>query len=124
MKPTQIYMPMIHAYIINIGTYKKLNKEFSSLCEWFIDNKLPIHFWEDKTKPIFFTRNKTETKLSICFQDHSIKQYNCVKYLVCLLDNNLCGESVARRALKKTNRKLRFLYREAIFVNPACKRLL
>ena len=26
-----------------------LNKEFSSLCEWFIDNKLSIHFGEDKT---------------------------------------------------------------------------
>ena len=54
-----------------------LNKEFSSLCEWFIDNKLSIHFGEDKTKAILFTRNKTEAKLNICFQDHSIKQYNC-----------------------------------------------
>ena len=42
-----------------------LNKEFSSLCEWFIDNKLSIHFGEDKTKPILFTRNKTEAKLSM-----------------------------------------------------------
>ena len=30
-----------------------LNKEFSSLCEWFIDNKLSIHFGEDK-KNLFF----------------------------------------------------------------------
>ena len=29
-----------------------LNKEFSSLCQWFIDNKLSIHFREDKTKSI------------------------------------------------------------------------
>ena len=77
-----------------------LNKEFSSLCEWFIDNKLSIHFGEDKTKAILFTRNKTEAKLYICFQDHSNKQYNCVEYLGCLLDNNLCGESMARRAPK------------------------
>ena len=27
-----------------------LKKEFSSLCEWFIDNRLSIHFGEDKTK--------------------------------------------------------------------------
>ena len=100
-----------------------LNKEFSSLCEWFIDNKLSIHFGEDKTKAILFTRKKTEAKLNICFQDHSIKQYNCVEYLVCLLDNNLCGESMAGRALKKINGKLKFLYRQAIFLNPACKRL-
>ena len=50
-----------------------LNKEFSSLCEWFIDNKLSIHFGEDKTKANLFTRNKTEANLNICFQDHSIK---------------------------------------------------
>ena len=101
-----------------------LNKELSSLCEWLIDNKLSIHFGEDKTKAILFTRNKTEAKLNIYFQDHSIKQYICVEYLGCLVDNNLCGESMNRKALKKINGKLKLLYRQAIFLNPACKRLL
>ena len=31
---------------------------------------------------------------------------------------------MARKALKKINGKLKFLYRQAIFLNPACKRLL
>ena len=31
---------------------------------------------------------------------------------------------MARRALKQINRKLKSLYRQAIFLNPACKRLL
>ena len=62
---------------------------------------------------------ENEAKLNICFQDHSIKQYNCVEYLGCLLDNNL-----ARRVFKKINGELKFLYRQAIFLNPACKRLL
>ena len=53
-------------------------------------------------------RNKTEAKLNICFQDHSIKQYNCVEYLGCLLDNNLCGESMPRKALKKITGNLDF----------------
>ena len=97
-----------------------MNIEFSYLCEWFIDNKFSIHFGEDKTKAILFTRNKTESKLNICFQDHSIKQYNCVECLGCLLDNNLFGESMTRKALKKIYGK----YRQAIFLNPACKRLL
>ena len=101
-----------------------LNKEFSSFCECFIDNKLSIYFGEDRTKAILFTKNNTKAKLNICFQDHSIKQYNCVEYFGCLLDNNLCGESMARRALKKINGKHKFLYRQAIFLNPACKRLL
>ena len=42
-----------------------LNKEFSSLCEWFIDNKLSIHFGDDKTKTIFFSRMKSPPKLNI-----------------------------------------------------------
>ena len=32
-----------------------LNKEFSSLCEWFVDNKLSIQFGDDKTNTIFFS---------------------------------------------------------------------
>ena len=55
-----------------------LNKNFSSVCEWFIDKELSVHIGEDKTKVILFTSNKSEAKLKDCFQDHSIKQYNCV----------------------------------------------
>ena len=29
---------------------EKLNQDFNSLCDWFLDNKLSIHFGEDKTK--------------------------------------------------------------------------
>ena len=32
----------------------QLNRDFSSLCEWFIDNKLSIHLGEQKTKSILF----------------------------------------------------------------------
>ena len=88
---------------------KVLNKEFSSLCEWFIDNKLSIHFWNDKTKTIFFSRMKSPPKLSISYGDYSLKQHNAVEYLGCYLDYNLNGGSVARRVLKKINTKLNFL---------------
>ena len=33
---------------------KELLKDFSSLCDWFIDNKLSVHFGQDKTKSILF----------------------------------------------------------------------
>ena len=33
-----------------------LNKLFSSLCQWLIDNKLSIHFGENKTKSILFSK--------------------------------------------------------------------
>ena len=31
-----------------------LNEEFCNICDWFVDNKLSIHFGEDKTKSILF----------------------------------------------------------------------
>ena len=38
---------------------KQLNGNFSSICDWFLDNKLSIHFGEDKTKSILFSsKNK------------------------------------------------------------------
>ena len=33
---------------------KQLNAEFSSLCDWFIDNKLNVHFGDEITKSILF----------------------------------------------------------------------
>ena len=32
----------------------KLNTEFNKQCDWFVANKLSIHFGEDKTKSILF----------------------------------------------------------------------
>ena len=32
----------------------QLNNDFNSICDWFVDNKLSIHFGEDKTKSIIF----------------------------------------------------------------------
>ena len=36
----------------------KLNTNFNSLCDWFVENKLSIHFGEDKTKSIVFGSRK------------------------------------------------------------------
>ena len=40
---------------------QNLNKNFSNICDWFVDNKLSIHFGEGKTKGILFG---TEQKLN------------------------------------------------------------
>ena len=29
-----------------------LNKDFKNICDWFVNNKLSIHFGDDKTKSI------------------------------------------------------------------------
>ena len=39
---SNLYADYQHKHIQKIETI--LNKEFSSLCEWFIDNKLSMHF--------------------------------------------------------------------------------
>ena len=33
---------------------RNLNKNFSNVCDWFVDNKLSINFGEEKTKCILF----------------------------------------------------------------------
>ena len=45
---------------------RNLNYDFNSLCGWLIDNKLSIHFGEDKTESILFnTGNKFNNSLNI-----------------------------------------------------------
>ena len=47
---------------------KQLNKEFENIYDWFVDNKLSIHFGKDNTKSILFAskrRSKNVRQLSI-----------------------------------------------------------
>ena len=78
-----------------------LNKEFSSLCQWFIDNKPSIHFEEDKTKFILFIKTRLLKEINTFFVGHSIKQHETVEYLGCQLDFKLSGEAMASKVLKK-----------------------
>ena len=49
-----------------------LNKEFSSLFQRFIGNKLSIHFGEDKTKSILFSKMRGLKEINISFAGHSL----------------------------------------------------
>ena len=44
-----------HKDINEIG--KQLNVDFSNICDWLVDNKLSIHFVEDKARSILFASN-------------------------------------------------------------------
>ena len=59
---------------------------------WFIDNKLSIHFGEDKTKSILFSKARGLREISISFVGHSIKEHETVEYLGFHLDSKLSGE--------------------------------
>ena len=74
---------------------EQLNKNFNSLCDWFVDNKLSILFGEDKTKSIRFGKTNTKSgnkKLDIRRGDIKIKEHTSVTYLGCILDENLSCE--------------------------------
>ena len=85
-----------HKNIANIN--EKLNEDFNSLCDWFLDNKLSIHFGEDKTKTILFSPknlSKNAAPLTVKRNDVILKQHNFVEYLGCLLDNTLSEKDMA-----------------------------
>ena len=60
---------------------KQLLRDFSSLYDWFVDNKLSVHFGQDKTKSILFgTKHKLRNAkaLNIVYNGIEIKQYEKV----------------------------------------------
>ena len=106
---------------------KNLNENFNSLCNWFVENKLSIHFGEDKTKSILFgtkRRLKEDDKIEINRGEIKIKQHFEVKYLGCLFDSNLSGRGMAIKVLNKINSRLRFLYRKKDILNKPLRRIL
>ena len=64
---------------------KQLNKDFENVSDWFVDNKLSIHFGEDKTKSILFASKrkiKSARKLNVKYKNIKIKQHPQGTYLV------------------------------------------
>ena len=53
---------------------EELIKNFSNICDWFVDNKLSIHFGEDKTKTKQRCRNEKINWLPVY---ERLNQYLC-----------------------------------------------
>ena len=105
-----------------IETGRQLNRDFTNICEWFVDNRLSIHFGEDKTKYILFASKheiKKVTKLKINFKNIQIKQHSKVTYLGCILDEKLSGKSMALKVINKINSRLKFLHSKNKSLTPA-----
>ena len=98
---------------------EQLNTDFSSLCNWFINNKLSVHVEEEKTKLILFGTKQHQLKnqrdLDLRYGDIEIKQHSKKTYLGCILDNDLSRESMATKVLSLINNRLKFLYRKQNF---------
>ena len=111
------YMQMILAKFSNTVILKKLksklNKKFSLICHCFVNNKLSIHFREDKTKSIIFSikrKIRKSSHLNIHYKDIKIKQYAKLTSLDCIRDETPSGESIVTHVINKVNSRLRFLY--------------
>ena len=76
----------------------QLNEDFCNICDWFVDNKLSIHFGEDKTKSILFASKFKRKNIKKCqilkYGDIQIKQHSKGKYLGCLLDETMSGKAM------------------------------
>ena len=113
-----------HKHVTEIEKYFK--NDFSNLCEWLPDNKLSIHFGEDKTKSILFgSKRKLRKvgKLNITYQSIDIKQNFQVTYLGCILDEPLSGEPMAYKTIKKINSRLNYLFRKKHFLTTSLRSL-
>ena len=88
------------------STINRANKHFSNACDSFVNNKLDIHFEEDKTKSIWTNQHKKEvtkeSSLYIKYGEIHIRQYHTVTYTGYTLDEDLLGgESIALNVIKK-----------------------
>ena len=105
---------------INIREHQ-VNRNFSIIWNWFVDNKLSIHLALDKTKSILFVplnKYKKLRKLNISYSSLKFKQYSEVIYLGCVLDESLSRESMALNVVSKINTRLTLLYRKYKLLSP------
>lgn len=99
-----------------------LTKEFSTLCEWFVSNKLPYYL--EKIKCVLFSKTENLSKSNITQGNHNTNQCHTVANLGCHLDSSLIKESMVMKFLKKAKKQnLNFSIGKTIFT-PRLKRLL
>ena len=92
-------------------------------CDWFVNNKLSIHFGEDKTKSILSASKRKIQKLQtleIIYNKIRIKQHSRVNYL----EETMSRESLANKVIGKVNARLKFLHRENKYLTPKLHHLL
>ena len=119
---------IVFQHKIKIEMEKQLIRDFSSLCDRFVDNKLSIHLGQDKTKSILFdTKHKlwNAKSLNIVYNSIEIKQHAKVKCLGCILDEvSLVNQWLCNWLIDKKNSRLKFLHRQNLFLTPPLRRLL
>ena len=71
-----------------------LSKEFSSFCRLFIDKQLSIHFWEDETNSMLFSKTKSLNEINISFTGYFIIEDGAVEHVGSQLHSKLSGKAM------------------------------
>lgn len=90
-----------------------------------MDNKLSLHL--GKTESILFGskhRLKKCSSLNVSCKGVAVAPTSSVTYLGAELDQTLSGESMADKIAKKSNSRLKFMYRKGNCLTNHCKKLL
>ena len=94
-----------------------LSYELGNIHEWLVDNCLSLHL--GKTEAILFGPKRKLKSVTLDVECNGIKITNqtCVTYLGAQLDNNLSGENMANKVLKKVNARIKVLYCNVSYLN-------
>ena len=101
---------------------EKLGSVLNQCSTWLINNKLSLHL--GKTECILFgpkRKLKYFLNFTICCNNHVINATEHVKYLGVYIDNSLSGDLIVDSVVQKVNSRLKFLYRQARFLDFKCK---
>jgi hypothetical protein len=102
-----------------------LSRELENCSKWLVDNKLSLHL--GKTEFICFGSKKNLSKIKkfqITCNNHTIEAQDSVKYLGSVLDKDLSAASIINGIVKKTNARLKFLYRHNNVLNSGLRKML
>ena len=103
---------------------RSLNSEMKCLYKWLVQNKLSLHL--GKTESILFSTKKklNGKKLKVKCNGKEIKSVSSVKYLGALIDQDLSGNSMGNKVIKKVNGGLKFMFRKKDFLNFKERKML
>ena len=103
----------------------RLSENLESCYNWLVDNKLSLHFGKTECM-IFGSKRKLKhvKDFQLICRNHVIKGQESIKYLGLTLDQDVSGTSIVQSLIKKSSSKLKFLYRQANFLNQDARKTL
>ena len=104
---------------------EKLGKVLESCNEWLVDNKLSLHL--GKTECMIFgskRKIKSAKDFKVDCMGQTIRGQDSVKYLGVNIDKVVSGEIIAKDVIKKSNSRLKFLYRQGKCLNQDSRKIL